>query len=69
MKTSTFALLALLPASFGPLPATAKTIEARQCGGGIVSIPIPMREPTPTAPCHSEGCHASCSRKRIDRAQ
>lgn len=69
MKTSIFALLTLLPASFGPLPVAAKNVEARLCGGGIVSIPIPMRESPPTAPCHSEGCHASCSRKRIDPAQ
>lgn len=69
MKTSIFALLALLPASFGPLPVAAKTVEARLCDGGIVSIPIPMRESPSSAPCHSKGCHASCSRKRIDPAQ
>ncbi|MAB44446.1 MAG: hypothetical protein CMN67_03295 [Sphingomonadaceae bacterium] len=68
MKTR-FAFLALLPASFGPVPVAAQTIETRLCGGGVLSIPIPMRESPPTAPCHSEGCHASCSRKRIGPAQ
>ena len=69
MKTVTFALIALLPASFGPVPVVAKTLEARLCGGGVISIPIPMRATPPAAPCHSKGCHASCSRKRIDPAQ
>lgn len=54
MKTSIFALSSLLPTSFGPLPVAAKTIEARLCDGGIVSIPIPTRETPPCAPCHSK---------------
>ena len=69
MRAGMFALLALLPASFGPVPISAKTVEARLCGGGVISIPIPMRETPPVAPCHSKGCHALCSRKRIDPAQ
>lgn len=69
MKTSLVALFALIPAFVGPQPATAKMIEARLCGGGVITIPIPGPEERPRAPCHEQGCHASCNRKRIDPAQ
>lgn len=68
MRAGIFAMIAIVPASVGPLPTPATTIEARVCGGGTTTIPVPARAPM-EVPCHTKGCHASCSRKRIDRAQ
>ena len=69
MNTGIFALTSMIPALIGPLPAEEKTIETALCGGGVIEIPLPMREEKPDAPCHDQGCHASCNRKRIDPAQ
>lgn len=68
MRTSIFALMAVIPASVGPQPIASRSIETRLCGEGTITIPIPMRDP-PEAPCSSKGCHGSNTRKRVDPAQ
>lgn len=69
MTGTTFALLSILPLCLGTLPDRALDIEARLCGGGSVSIPIPQREAPPAPSCDIKGCHAACNRKRIDPSQ
>jgi hypothetical protein len=65
------ALLALVPAIAGPLPAaSASSLDVALCSGG--SLPIPQNEPAPGkgfSPCCAKGCHGGSSRKRLDRAQ
>ena len=69
MTTLHLALASLLPLVLGPLPVEGRTLEARLCNGGSVSIPIePNDEPIPEL-CLQKGCHAGCNRKRFDLAQ
>ncbi len=67
MKTSMelLALLAIGPMAFGSLPTPNRTIDARLCNGGSISIPIKEKgkEDLPTGPCF-KGCHAGTCRKR-----
>lgn len=62
------ALVAILPAMVGPLPASARVLHVRLCAGGVATIPIPLRE-SPAAPCLQKGCHAGCNRRRNDPEQ
>lgn len=62
------ALVAIIPATLGPLHGDPSPFALELCGGGSIEIP---RDPAPTPdsqPCE-KGCHSSCNRKRIDRAQ
>lgn len=66
------ALLTLVPAMAGPLPAAgAARIAAALCGGGTVSIPLsaPQLPGGPESPCCAKGCHSGQSRKRLDGSQ
>jgi hypothetical protein len=73
MKAAAFALIALVPMIPGSPPAKADSLTVRICAGGEVrtrEIPLPRRDPAPSGPCDSKGCHAGCgSRKRFDRRQ
>ena len=69
MTGTIFALLSILPLCLGTLPERKPEIEARLCGGGIISIPIPQRDAPPATSCDIKGCHAACNRKRIDSSQ
>ena len=63
-----FGLIALLPAAFGPISASANALVAALCTGDghSRSITIPLK---PTLPgsndmCCAKGCHAGGSRRR-----
>lgn len=67
-----FAITALFPAMTGPFPADrARVMTVMLCGGGSAAVPLGSGAPAGdgSAPCCAKGCHSSCSRKRIDRAQ
>ena len=66
------ALVVLLPALLGPLPAEKDRISFAPCGSDeVVTIEIPREAPRPAkdAPCHAKACHAACNRKQFDPAQ
>lgn len=63
---------ALMPLAIGPLPASAKSLQASLCSSGAsltITIPIRNRPPELPAPCTMKGCHAGCSRKKFDMTQ
>lgn len=65
MNAAILALVALVPAMVGPLPApTATVVHVALCGGGTAAIPLPRRQREAPAPCPQKACHAGCSRKR-----
>jgi len=68
---ASLAILVLVPAMTGPIPAaSASALDVALCGGG--SLSIPLNTPAPgngSSPCCAKGCHGSSSRKRLDRAQ
>ena len=72
MSSFAFPLAALLPLIIGPLPAEAMSLTATLCASGeTIVLTLPMRtggEDEPGA-CLQKGCHAGCSRKRLDRSQ
>ncbi len=62
------AVLAMVPAMIGPLPAArAGSLTVALCGGGAVSIPLetPPMPGSGSAPCCAKGCHNPGSRKRL----
>lgn len=71
--TLPLALLALVPAMIGPLPAPAPapdgggTITARLCNGGTITIPLGDDDPGDGGHCHPKGCHAGSCRERPKR--
>ncbi|MBY6218070.1 hypothetical protein [Qipengyuania aquimaris] len=71
MNSLLLAVSALVPAMIGPLPAEERTLTVTLCGSGKV-IEIDLGDPAPVdgeGACHQSGCHAGCSRKKIDRGQ
>jgi len=67
-----FALVALTPAALGSSAAPrAAEIALALCNGGSITIPTGGGESVPgeNAPCCAKACHATCSRKRMDRAK
>ena len=69
---SLFAALTLVPAMLGGAsPEGESNLMLALCGGGVLTIQIPGKEPPPpgSGACPEKGCHSGCARKRIDRAQ
>lgn len=69
---SFFAAMALVPAMLGgAAPEHESSLMLALCGGGVLTIQIPGKEPPPpgSGECPQKGCHSGCTRKRIDRAQ
>ena len=58
------ALAVLVPVMIGPLPASARTITAKLCNGGTLTIPLGKDSPAEDAPCHPKGCHAGTCREK-----
>ncbi len=69
MNAAILALVALVPAMIGPLPAPTETVlHVALCGGGTAAIPLPRRQREVPEPCSQKACHAGCSRKRAGGA-
>ena len=71
MNSLLLTVFALVPVMIGPLPAEEHTLTVTLCGSGEV-IEIGLGSPAPDdgkGDCHQSGCHAGCSRKKIDRGQ
>jgi len=75
---SLLAIVALAPLAFGSsIGASAGAagqgaLRLSLCGGGSITLPLGGEGEAPTGgdgPGCVKGCHAGCSRKRIDRAQ
>jgi len=70
--TLLLALGALAPAALGSAAsATRDEMTLALCSGGSLTIPIGggQNAPDEDGDGCAKGCHAGCSRKRIDRAQ
>ena len=69
------AVLALVPAMVGPLPAgsSAGQLMLDLCGGGTVAIVLQDNAGRPLAPartaCCAKGCHTQQRRKPVARAR
>jgi len=65
-----FGLVALIPAAFGPVAASANSVVAALCTGDghsrAITIPLKPGLPGSNAMCCAKGCHRSSSRKRND---
>ena len=65
-----FAILALMPIAVGPLPQDEqRTLVARLCAGGEITIPLGDKEPALPESCPFKACHAGGCRKKFDLAQ
>ncbi len=65
MTGSPISFLALMPLITGPLPESSeRSIVARLCNGGTITIPIEDDEQDPGTPCDMQACHAGTCRKR-----
>ena len=67
-----FALAALAPAALGSGPVTGPgALTLSLCDGGSITLPFGGDQDAPgdDGDGCAKGCHAGCSRKRIDRAQ
>jgi hypothetical protein len=69
MKFKTlFGFIALLPAAFGPITATANSLVAALCTGDghsrSITIPLKSGLPGSNDMCCAKGCHSGSSRKR-----
>ncbi len=66
------AAVSLVPAMIGPFASSDQSAAMiALCGGGAITLPV-NSGPSPAegnAPCCAKGCHASRSRKSVDRAQ
>lgn len=70
MSAGWLAILALLPAAIGPLPQDAqRTLVARLCAGGEITIPLGDKDPALPESCPFKACHAGGCRKKFDLAQ
>lgn len=69
------AMLALVPAMVGPLPAgsSAGQLMLARCGGGTVAVALQDDAGRPLAPtrtaCCAKGCHAEQRRKPLARVR
>lgn len=63
------ALAALLPAMIGPHPAGERTLTARLCNGGTITIPLGDGGPPEDAPCHPKACHSGTCREKTDSSR
>lgn len=65
---SFFALWALLPAALGGAVPRTMAMIVPSCGGGTVTLVIPLRPGVPRddsdQPCCAKGCHTGSSRKK-----
>jgi len=59
-----YAILALIPALIGPLPAESSAFTARLCNGGTITIPLGGDAPADDGNCHPKGCHAGNCREK-----
>ena len=64
-----FALMAIVPMAIGPLPQEERTLTARLCNGGEITIPIGDKEDGNKRDCHSKACHVGSCREKFKRAQ
>lgn len=70
MSPGWLTILALLPMAIGPLPQDGpRTIVAKLCAGGTVTIPLGDKDPALPEPCPFKACHAGGCRKKFDLAQ
>jgi hypothetical protein len=62
------ALLALVPALIGPLPAAQQALTAKLCNGGTITIPLGKgNAPDEDRRCQPKGCHAGTCRDKGKR--
>lgn len=70
MTPGYLALLALVPVALGPLPQDGeRSIVARLCAGGEITIPLRDNAPVLPETCPFKACHAGGCRKKFDLAQ
>lgn len=71
MSAAHLALLALVPALLGPLPAPDRALTIALCSGGEIRIPLGEgegeRDSEERGDCHQQGCHAGTCRQKGKR--
>lgn len=71
MSPGWLAIFVLLPVALGPLPQDEgqRTLVARLCAGGEITIPLGDKDPALPESCPFKACHAGGCRKKFDLAQ